>query len=345
MGGKNLVITQGNQSRQVTTVANKNKQPTAMTKLDHIVERLLDSNESDSAANGTIEHILKHPQVKKHGLLGRLSSNQESLVTSVVSIMQDKVATDARRNAAALKEVIIHEREALLGMSNSFAETAKSLYKLPLINTTHSGSVPSSPSQGQPPRPPGFITRFLSWGNLLAISAIILTVLVIKTSVETANFETKFHASQTNLDQLNADHDALQKNFVGLQQENLQLSEANAALQARLEEKTHQLQEANDLVATERQRHLAAMAEQKQSQQTQLDLVDRRNQSLDKEITALQQELASAKGKEIQQNESDQIWKSLAEERKLEIDRLQAQVMDLTVTKTKEQKSGFLGIF
>lgn len=368
MSGKNLVITQNRQGHELSLQEPNSTQQKSgdLLKLEHLVEKLTDPDENHG---NTIEDILKHPQVKKHGMLGRLSNSQQSLVTSVVSLMQDKVTSDAHKNAEALKQVIIHEREALRSMSNSFAATAKSLYKLPLLSGPRPKAVFIEPKQynsenpvdvgvaagdeqGPPSAPPNFVERYLNWGNLISISAVILAILVIKTSVETANFETQYRLTQESLEQLSASHEKLQQANLALQERNQTLGEANAALEVKLEEQTKQITAATDRNRQERELQTKSQvdAEQKiKEQATQLE--QSKNQyaqmqlTLNKEIAALQQELAGVKGKEAQQDENYQIWKSLAEERKLEIEKLQSQVMELATEQRPKEKSGFLGLF
>ena len=367
MSGKNLSV----KGRDLTP----RPAPThsARDKIDQFVISLL---ESDTSPGGTVDEILRHPQVKKHGLLGRLSNSQQNLVTSVVSIMQDQVSSDAKQNADALKKIIIAEREALKSMSSSFAATAKSLYKLPLLGqskpeperSTYEASSFQDAHQAEtiypatpPPPPPTFLERFLTWGNMLACTAIILAVLVVKTSVETANYETQYRLSQENLERLSADHETLQSTYDELMVENKLLGESTAALNVRLEELGKQqaadaarsdshkaeqslaLQEAKDTIAKQE-----AIISQTKALNASLQL------SLNKEISVLQQELAAYKGKEVQQDENYQIWKALAEERKNEITKLQTELMNVasksvesTAKAAQESKSSgkFLGIF
>ena len=47
-----------------------------------LVEKILKPNK---AATGTVDEVLNHAQVKKHGRFGWLSSSQQNLVTSVVT--------------------------------------------------------------------------------------------------------------------------------------------------------------------------------------------------------------------------------------------------------------------
>lgn len=352
MSGKNLVILGRGSNRELAASDSQqgNERHNSLTKLDQIAEDLL--NSEDNYGN-TIEEILQHPQVKKHGLLGRLSGSQQSLVTSVVSLMQDKVSTDAQSNAEALKQVIIQERETLKAMSHTFAATAKSLYKLPLlsvarqkredIDASHFKDEEATtvyPDQ-DPPAPPTFFERFLTWGNLLSLTAILLAVLVVKTSVETANFETQYRLTQANLDQLTGTHHQTQQDLLALQKENKELGETIAAQQVRLEEQEKQILASTHRHEQDRSTQSEALAgaqQQLQKQSEQLEDVKSQN-------AALQQQLAAIRGKESQQDENHQLWKSLAEERKIEIEKLQSQLLELASAKKTKDKPSFLGIF
>lgn len=333
----------------------------ATDKLDQFVEDLLKA----APHSGTVDEILNHPQVKKHGLLGRLSASQQNLVTSVVSIMQDKVSADAKQNADALKQIILFEREALSNMSKSFAETAKSLYQLPLLtlsrNSTHEHAEMTESAAygmevnggGNGVKTPSSLELFLTWGNLLAVTAVLLAVLVVKTSVSTANFETKYHLTQQQLEQLQQSHEKLQLEQQQLLSENKALAEKNAAISSRQNETDKQQ-------TADKSRFEAELLQQKQElltaqqtiakQQTQLEQADALNaslkQNLNGEIGALQQELASLKGKESQRDEQNNMWKKLADERKEEIAKLQAELLGRQPqTNAEKDKSKFLGLF
>ena len=203
------------------------RQGVAVSTVDQWIDKAL--NRGDQVSS-TVEGMLAHPQVKKHGTFGRLSSSQQNIVTSVVSVMQDQVSKDAKNNAESLKEIILLEREALKAMSNSFASTAKSLYKLPLISSVQSDSSVSygggkrGYAEGEGTQyqttqstsshyqddvgavEPGDInqhwSRFISWGNMISVAAIVLLTLVVKISVETANFETQYHKSVAKVKEL-----------------------------------------------------------------------------------------------------------------------------------------------
>lgn len=371
MSGKNLSV----KGRELTPrPATKHSAHSAKDRIDQFVIGLL---ESDTPPGGTVDEILRHPQVKKHGLLGRLSNSQQNLVTSVVSIMQDQVSSDAKQNADALKQIIIAEREALKSMSSSFAATAKSLYKLPLLGQSKAEPERSTyeassfrdkdraetiyPAAPPPPPPPTFFERFLTWGNMLAFTAIILAVLVVKTSVETANYETQYRLSQENLEKLNTDHEALQADYEALMVENKLMGESTAALNVRVEELGKQ--QAADAARSDASKaeQLLALQEAKETITKQEAIIAKTKAlnaslqlSLNKEISVLQQELAAYKGKEVQQDENYQIWKALAEERKDEISKLQTELMnvatksmDSAAKDSQESKNSgkFLGIF
>lgn len=335
--------------------------------IDVLVDQLLRRNGQEGG--GTVDEILGHPQVKKHGMLGRLSSGQQSLVTSVVSLMQDRVATDARKNADALKQIIIHEREALGHISRSFADTAKHLYQLPLLgragrdqaSVEHDVVTPrSAQGTGAPPVPPpppvaslSVWERFITWGNLLAGTAIVLAVLVVKTSVETASFETQYRLTQENLDQTRAALEKSQGAHQQLVSENQSLAEQNASLAARLEAQTREQANEQKRLATDLQLQAQQLDDARQTiarQQSQLAQTESsRNvgqSRLHEQISTLQQELAALKGKQTQQGENASMWKQLAEERKLEIAKLQNELRSQSgVKQSNTDKKGFLGLF
>lgn len=331
----------------------------AKNKLDQFVDDLL---KSDANANNTIAEILNNLQVRKHGILGRLSASQQSLVTSVVSIMQDRVSSDAKQNADALKQIIIYEREALAAMSKSFTATAKSLYRLPLIaaakneresSTLHQNNYANAESveslhsgSGGGIKTPARLEQFLTWGNFLALTAIVLAVLVVKTSVNTANFETKYHLTQANLDQLTQQYEKLQLAQQQVAAENKVLAEKNATLSSRQDETDKQTNADRARIESDLQEAKQTIAKQ----QTLITQAEHMNnsirQNLNAEIGALQQELAGLKGKETQQDEQDNVWKKLAEERKEEITKLQTQLLERQAPVTEAQpKSKFMGLF
>lgn len=359
MSGKQLAV---NQSLSPTR---NSQNVSSHDDIDVLVDQLLRRN--THSASGTAEEMLCHPQVKKHGILGRLSSSQQSLVTSVVSLMQDRVTSDSQKNADALKQIIIHEREALSHMSRSFAETAKHLYQLPLLGragreenvvdhdvmhqrSAHSAGVP----QGPPPRGLSLWERFLTWGNLLAGTAVVLAVLVVKTSVETASFETQYRLTQESLEQTRIELEKSQTVQQQFQADNTALAEQNAALSARIEE--HAKQQANDQqrLAADMQSQAKLLDDARQTiarQQAQLAQTETSKNTghanLKDEISVLQQQIATLKGKETQQVENAQMWKQLAEERKQEMDTLQARLLDKesAARKKADKPKGLLGIF
>lgn len=334
--------------------------------LDLLVDQLL--QRSSSEGTGTVDEILRHPQVKKHGMLGRLSSGQQSLVTSVVSLMQDRVATDARKNTDALKQIIIHEREALSHMSRSFAETAKHLYQLPLLGraghdhvTMDHGVPPPPPRNGQgasvsqPPSPRlSMLERFLTWGNLLAGTAVVLAVLVVKTSVETASFETQYRLTQESLEQTRSELEKAHQVQQALVAENKTLAEQNASLNTRVEAQATQTQKDVQRLTADVQTQTRQLEDARQTIARQQRLLSENESSktvgqvrLNEQISALQQQLAALKGKESQQGENTQMWKQLAEERKLEITKLQTELSVKNAVKPgkSNEKDGFLGLF
>lgn len=369
MSGKQLSVT-----RQHVSDQNTDQQDGPHDKLSQFVYDLL---KSDGRDNGTVDDILSNPQVKKHGILGRLSSGQQSLVTSVVSIMQDRVAQDAKQNADALKQIIIYEREALSNMSRSFAATAKSLYQLPLLgqaktekeaNSFDHGEFdaaskkPVTPdSGGDSITPPSVWERFLTWGNLIAFTAILLAVLVVKTSVDTASFETQYRLTKENLDQLKVDYENLQLNQQQLTAENKSLAEENAAVKSRLEETQKQQLADNTRHEADLQQQKIALDEAKQTiakQQATLAQTETSKTSaqtnLNEKISELQQKLAAFHGKESQQDQTYQMWKALAEERKVEISKLQTELLsraslageqNAQSAGTDKTESKFLGFF
>ena len=319
------------------------RQGVATSKVDQWINRALRrGNESES----TIEEMLRHPQVKKHGTFGRLSSSQQNIVTSVVSVMQDKVSSDAKNNAETLKEIIIAEREALRAMSHSFASTAKSLYKLPLIasvnktedtnfrdvasdnrsfsrNESVENFEPERFEKEKEPVKDGHWSRFISWGNMISIAAIVLLVLVVKTSVETANFETQYNNAIADVDALELTIDAKDQKYDGLLRE-LQLANMKiAGLESDIDgqKKNSKQQQASLLTSISKQDKQIEKLEQ---------LSVATGRSLNGEIKALQTELAMLKGKESDQSQKSEIWKQLAHERKEELNKLQSQIITLS---------------
>lgn len=331
--------------------------------LDVIVDQLLRRNGHEGT--GTVDEILGHPQVKKHGMLGRLSSGQQSLVTSVVSLMQDRVATDARKNADALKQIIIHEREALSHMSRSFAETAKHLYQLPLITRaqrdyehgmhdappahTHGGGVTQPP----PPRAPVW-ERFLTWGNLLAGTAVVLAVLVVKTSVETASYETQYRLTQENLEQTRIELEKTRLSNEQLVAQNHSLGEQNASLTAKLDALEKQSVADRQRLGADIKTQASQLVEARQTiarQQAQLSQSESSKtvgqSRLGQQIGSLQQQLAVLSTKEAQQAEQIQTYKQIAKDRENEIRKLQMelQARQAVTEESSEKQAKFLGLF
>lgn len=322
------------------------KQGIAVSKVDQWINSALsnnggsdNTNSSDSQNENTIDDMLRHPQVKKHGTFGRLSSSQQNLVTSVVSVMQDKVSSDAKKNAESLKEIILAEREALKAMSHSFASTAKSLYKLPLIsslkNTDDVKDVTEKPASSfsydeevvdhDSPDVPSESQwgRFFSWGNMISIAALVLLILVVKTSVETANFETQYRNAASDVETLKLTLEAKDKKYDGLLNE-LQLAQVKiASLESDINGKTKN--------AEQMQSNLELTIQKQEEQLKKIQLLSVTTQaSLNAEIKALQTEVALFKGKEIDGAQQNEIWKQLAKERKEELSKLQAQILALS---------------
>lgn len=319
------------------------------------------SNGNDSNEN-TIDEMLRHSQVKKHGTFGRLSASQQNLITSVVSVMQDKVAGDAKQNAETLKDIILAEREALKAMSHSFTSTAKSLYQLPLIGSlkkaddikdvTSEGfsksrydeEIIGSEKNGSDQGVSSDIGRrnswvhFFSWGNMISIAAIVLLVLVVKTSVETANFETQYHNAISEVDTLELSLEAKEKKYEGLLSE-LQLANVKiAGLESNISGSKHN--------AEQKQVMLEATIQKQDNQLRKLQLLSSSTQTtLKAEIKALQTEVAQFKGKEIDGAQQNEIWKQLAKERKEELNQLQSQILALSELSRKdasaEEESGW----
>lgn len=330
--------------------------------LDVLVDQLLRRNGSEGT--GTVDEILGHPQVKKHGMLGRLSSGQQSLVTSVVSLMQDRVATDARKNADALKQIILHEREALSHMSRSFAETAKHLYQLPLISRSQRDhehgvhDVPPARAHGggaanPPPRVPVW-ERFLTWGNLLAGTAVVLAVLVVKTSVETASYETQYRLTQESLDNTRLELDKARQSSEQLVAQHQSLVEQNASINARLEAQEKQYladkQRLDGTINTQAAQLVEArqVIARQQAQLSQSEASKTVGQNrLGDQIGNLQQQISVMQKREAQQSENVQMWKQLAEERKVEIRKLQSELKasQAVLSESTEKQGNFLGLF
>jgi len=335
------------------------RQGLAVSKVDQWISGALkgDGNTSRSDGNSsdenTIDEMLRHSQVKKHGTFGRLSANQQSLITSVVSVMQDKVAGDAKRNAESLKDIILAEREALKAMSHSFTSTAKSLYQLPLIgslkksediedvttgrfsNRRHDEDIIESEKNYADTGVSSDIGRqrswvhFFSWGNMISIAAIVLLVLVVKTSVETANFETQYHNAISDVDTLELSLDAKEKKYEGLLSE-LQLANVKiAGLESSIDGLKHN--------AVQKQVMLEATIQKQDSQLRKLQRLSASAQAtLNSEIKLLQANVAQFKGKEIDGAQKNEIWKQLAKERKEELNQLQSQILTLSELSRKE---------
>lgn len=330
--------------------------PQTGDRLDQFLQQWL---EDDALGGGTVSDILQHPQVKKHGFFGRLNTQQQSLVTSVVSIMQDRSARDARHHANTLRQIVVAEREALKSLSGSFAETARSLYRLPLLGASRreqpvdiiaepieytsagagAGAPPEPPSTGgaatapTSASSPGFLQRYLTWGNLIAGTALVLAVLVVKTSVETANFETQYQHTQAQLAETSAALKVLKDDYRELEATHRALGERHAGALVRLEE-------------TEKQWLSAQMRAETEHEQWQVELNQLRDaleqervngaavqMTLRNDIAALEQTLAVYKSKETHQDEHYQLWKRLAEERQQEITRLQSEIVALATIK------------
>lgn len=326
--------------------------------VDALVDQLL---KRDETIDSTVEDILGHAQVKKHGMLGRLSSSQQNLVTSVVSIMQDRISADARKNAQALRQLILAEREALQSVSRSFAETARHLYQLPLLGLGRDDGPPQRPgapaetAYTPPPQKP-LLLRVLTWGNLLAFTAIGMAVFAIKTSIETADFEARYRVTQTSLDELKVAHAKLETELDSTREEGQTLTKQNTALQTQLAESTTQAQADRERLQADKDRlqldlesraqQLAALEDDLSRQkallsQSEISSAKAREKLLD-DISALKEKLASAKGRESKTDQNSQAWKDLANERKAEIEKLRAL---LSESRGESGRSGFLGLF
>ncbi|OUS27293.1 hypothetical protein A9Q99_14855 [Gammaproteobacteria bacterium 45_16_T64] len=318
------------------------RQGIAVSNVDQWISNAL---AGDGSSESTVDEMLRHPQVKKHGTFSRLSASQQNLVTSVVSVMQDKATSDVKNNAETLKQIILAEREALKAMSNSFASTAKSLYKLPLIAPTkqyehndfhQAETVPETARDTFKAHDvpvtnenSAHWSRFISWGNMLAVAALVLLVLVVKTSVETANFETQYHNAVKEVDSLESIIEAKNQKYEGLLEE-MQLAQVKvASLSSDIE----------GLKKGEAQKQAIFQATIKQ-QESKLEkmaiLSSAAKETLNGEIQALQAELSIYKGKDIDQTEQSEIWKQLAQERKDELHKLQAQIVTLSELSRKE---------
>lgn len=349
--------------RQSMSTSTGGRSVSAHDDLEVLVDQLLRRNGSEGT--GTVDEILSHPQVKKHGMLGRLSSGQQSLVTSVVSLMQDRVATDARKNADALKQIIIHEREALSHMSRSFADTAKHLYHLPLISRAQrdyehgAHEVPPARSHGggaaNPPplRRPGW-ERFLTWGNLLAGTAVVLAVLVVKTSVETASYETQYRLTQETLNQTRIELEKARQANEQLVAQHQSIAEQNASMSAKLEAQEKQYLADKQRLGTDIKTQAAQLVEARQTiarQQAQLSKTEAAKtvgqNRLGDQIGNLQQQVSVLQKREAQQLENVQMWKQLAEERKVEIRKLQSELQTSQAVRleSSEKQGNFLGLF
>jgi DNA repair exonuclease SbcCD ATPase subunit len=326
--------------------------------VDALVDQLL---KRDETVDSTVEDILNHPQVKKHGMLGRLSSSQQHLVTSVVSIMQDRISADARKNAQALRQLILAEREALQNVSRSFAETARHLYQLPLLGLGRDDGPPQQPgapaeaAYTPPPQKP-LLFRLLTWGNLLAFTAIGMAVFAIKTSIETADFEARYRVTQSSLDELKVAHAKLETELDDTRDEGQKIIRQNTTLQTQLAESTTQAQADRERLQADKERlqldldrhtqQIASLEEDIARQrallsQSEISSAKAREKLLD-DISALKEKLASSKGRESRTDQNSQAWKDLANERKAEIEKLRAL---LSESRGDNGQSGFLGLF
>ncbi len=335
------------------------RQGLTVSKVDQWISHAIEGGErSNNRSNGgdsnesTIDEMLRHSQVKKHGTFGRLSASQQNLITSVVSVMQDKVAGDAKQNAETLKDIILAEREALKAMSHSFTSTAKSLYQLPLIGSLKKtddikdvtsegfsnarydeeiiGGEKNDSAQGAPDSGKQHSwVHFFSWGNMISIAAIVLLVLVVKTSVETANFETQYHNAIAEVDTLELSLEAKEKKYEGLLSE-LQLANVKiAGLESNIDGLKHN--------AEQKQAMLEATIQKQDNQVRKLQLLSSSAQTtLKAEIKALQTEVAQFKGKEMDGDQQNAIWKQLAKERKEELNQLQSQILALSELSRKD---------
>jgi len=340
-------------------------------RVDQFIDQVLEPDVFNSC---TAEEILNNPQIKKHGILGHLSPNQQSLVTSVVSIMQDQMLTNAQKNASALRKIIVSERQALRSMSNSFTATARDLYKLPLLRTARPASPalieeqePSDrPDNHEEPKPTEHWSRFITWGNLIALTTILLAALVIRSSINSANVETHYQYAQKDLEQfeathsaLGADHASLKTAYSTLQASRSELNTAYMQLSSNYEAMQAKQQalarENANLTKTLNENKLLFQQQNKvresliESQQNRISNLEKVSQSengvLNRKISALQQELANLKGKESQLQSNDRFWQQLAEERKIEINTLQRELRNNMSQSEKVKQSGLWNIF
>jgi len=299
----------------------------------HEIDRFVDEKFKQKPTSGsTVESILKNVQVKKHGFFGRLTSNQENLITTVVSLLQDHLHSDAKKNAESLKQLMLAEREALKAVSNSFAATAKNLYSMPLIRsrtTTYEHPVETPAQNKATPPKTTFLMRFLSWGNFIAMAAILLAILVMKTSIETANFKTQYLNAAAAHESLGEKHDALLLEFKQINSEKQAISQDFAVSNAKFAEyKQHtkiQISEQANLI------------QQQQLKLSNLEGINRSTLSTNgQEVSALEQEVALLKAKDSQNIKNEQLWKTLAEDKMQEINQLRQQLSTASKQSTQQ---------
>jgi flagellar biosynthesis regulator FlaF len=358
-------------SKHLAIISKQTNTENLPDRIDQFIDQVL---EPDAFNNCTAEEILNNPQVKKHGILGHLSPNQQSLVTSVVSIMQDQMLTNAQKHASALRKIIVSERQALRSMSNSLTATARDLYKLPLLRTARTPSPepvdeqePSAtPDHHEEPQPAEHWSRFITWGNLITLTTVLLAALVIRASINSANVETHYQYAQKDLKQfeashaaLGADHASLKTAYSTLQASRSELNAAYTQLSSSYEAmraKQQALTRGNaNLTKSLNENKLLFQQQNKvrqsliESQQTRISNLEKISQSekdvLNRKISTLQQELANLKGKESQLQSNDRFWQRLAEERKVEINTLQQELRNNISQSEKVKRNGLWNIF
>lgn len=130
----------------------------------------------------TLEQLCENPAVVAMATNEELSRAQRGLIAVTVSIMQDKLIESLKTRADDLRAALEAERSIFIAMSASFVDAARGLYKLPFLQLSSSDATPPQAAEERDP-----ISRWLTWGNVSAASAVVL--------LGVALFYTKAYAS------------------------------------------------------------------------------------------------------------------------------------------------------
>ena len=80
------------------------------------------------------------------------------------------------------------------------------------------------------PKPSKHWSRFITWGNLITLTTILLAALVIRFSINSANVETHYQYAQKDLEQFEATHSALGADHASLKTAYAALEASNSEL-------------------------------------------------------------------------------------------------------------------